>query len=67
MSILKNWKVTMKDVRNQAQYIPLVTKMEKVIIEDLMNVKIKKQKISCCKSYLTKKGRCYDCLEDETF
>ncbi len=25
---------------------------------------VKKEKMSCCQSYLTSRGRCYSCVED---
>lgn len=32
---------------------------------DTEQVSIKKYQISCCRSYLTPKGRCYTCPQDE--
>ncbi len=39
--------------------------MESIRFEDLENLEQKGYKISCCRSYLTPKGRCYTCPEDD--
>ena len=31
---------------------------------DVEVIRVKKFKLSCCRSYLTPKGRCYTCPED---
>lgn len=36
---------------------------EDIDLDDLKIIIPKKIKTSCCKSYLTPKGRCYNCLE----
>ncbi len=38
---------------------------EDLSLVDIEPVSTKKYKISCCRSYLTPKGRCYTCLEDK--
>lgn len=40
--------------------------MNEDLLQDLKTVGKIKFKISCCKSYLTPKGRCYTCPEDDS-
>ncbi|MBI2103251.1 hypothetical protein HYT55_05385 [Candidatus Woesearchaeota archaeon] len=39
--------------------------MDDAMDADIEPVKIQKYKISCCRSYLTPKGRCYTCPDSD--
>lgn len=34
-------------------------------MDELDQIMVKKFKVSCCRSYLSPKGRCYSCPEDD--
>lgn len=38
---------------------------EQLFLEDLQDIKEKKFNISCCRSYLTTRGRCYSCPDQD--
>jgi len=38
--------------------------MEEIDLEDLKTAQSKQFNISCCRSYLTPRGRCYSCPEE---
>ena len=38
---------------------------EDLSLIDIEPVSMKKFKISCCRSYMTPKGRCYTCPDDD--
>lgn len=42
-----------------------MNELSEEIIQDLQTAKPKILKEGCCKSYLTPKGRCYNCPDEE--